>query len=259
SPKGGVGRSVLAANLAIALKQLDDPKQQQNHQVVLLDANLQSGDAHVLLNLNAVSSIDDLRDSSGLDPSIISEVITPHEAAHIGLRRAPLALESAGLYTEDVMKTLLEGVRNQSDYLVVDADSSFSEATLAVLDLADLILLVTTLEVTAINRVSQFFEVIDRRGLPRNKVRLVCNRVDSYFVIQPRQVETRLHQKFVAQIPDDVRLVVASVNRGVPFVLSHRNAPISRSIQGLAEKIADILLTPPEAESAERRSRWSFR
>ena len=159
SPKGGVGRSVIAANLAVALKQ--EQKSKEDLKVVLTDASLQSGDAHVLLNVNTVNSIDDLREATALDPDIIREAIAQHEAGHIGLLRAPVALESAELFTADTMKLILEGVRGQSDFVVVDTEANFAEATLTVLEQADIILLVTTLEVPAINRVSQFFEVID--------------------------------------------------------------------------------------------------
>jgi pilus assembly protein CpaE len=253
SPKGGVGRSVIAANLAVALKRVvQDAKQdtKQDAKIVLVDANLQSGDAHVLLNINTANSLDDLREATTLDQEIINSAITEHEGSKIGLLRAPVALESAELFNAATMKMILEDVRNSFDYLVVDTDASFSEATLTVLEQADMILLVTTLEVTTINRVSQFFELIDRLGYPRSKVRLICNRVDSLFGIQPKHVETRLHQRFMALIPEDSRLVVMSVNRGVPFALSHRNAPISRAMQALAERIDGIMRGP---EGGERR------
>ncbi len=248
SPKGGVGRSVLAANLAITLKK------ETAKRVVLVDANLQSGDAHVLLNINLPSSIDDLREAGSLDQEIISSAVAPHQDSGIGLLRAPLALESAELFTSDAMKAILIELREHFDYLVVDTDTSFSEATLTVLEMADLILLVTTLEVTTINRVSQFFEVMERLGYARSKVKLVCNRVDNIYGIQPRHVESRLRQHFLSQIPDDPRLVVTSVNRGVPFTISHKNAPISKALQTLAQRV--VTLAPnPETASQEKR-RW---
>jgi pilus assembly protein CpaE len=252
SPKGGVGRSVIAANLAVSLKrEAQEKDDKQDVKVVLMDANLQSGDAHVLLNINTPNSIDDLREATALDAEIIDGAITQHEASRIGLLRAPVALESAELFTADSMKAIMEDVRAQFDYLVVDTDTSFSEATLTVLEQADLILLVTTLEVTTINRVSQFFEVMDRLGYARSKVKLVCNRVDPLFGIQPKHVETRLHQRFMAQIPEDPRVVAMSVNKGVPFVLSHRAAPIARSIQMLAQRV-DSSLRNPEGDGGKK-------
>ena len=248
SPKGGVGRSVLATNLAVALKKQTDKR------VVLVDANLQSGDAHVLLNINLPNSIDDLREAGSLDQEIISSAVSAHESSGIGLLRAPLALESAELFTSDAMKAILIELREHFDYLIVDTDTSFSEATLTVLEMADLILLVTTLEVTTINRVSQFFEIMERLGYPRAKVKLVCNRVDNIYGIQPRHVESRLRQHFLSQIPDDPRLVVTSVNRGVPFTISHKNAPISKALQTLAQRV--VTLAPNPDGAAPEKKRW---
>ncbi len=97
SPKGGVGRSVIAANVAVTLKQ------ETKSRVVLVDANLQSGDTHVLLNINSPNSIDDLREAGSLDQEIINGAVALHDSSGIGLLRAPVALESAELFTSDAM------------------------------------------------------------------------------------------------------------------------------------------------------------
>lgn len=234
SPKGGVGRSVIAANVAVTLRQAT------NSRVVLVDANLQSGDAHVLLNINSPNSIDDLREAGSLDQEIINGAVAMHDGSGIGVLRAPVALESAESFTADAMKAILVELREHFDYLVIDTDTTFSEATLTVLEMADLILLVTTLEVTTINRIAQFIDLAERLGLPRAKIKLLCNRVDSLYGIQPRHVESRLRTHFLSLIPDDSRLVVASVNRGVPFVLSQKSAPISKALQTLAQRIVSL-------------------
>lgn len=252
SPKGGTGRSVIAANLAIALRQ----STQQS--VLLLDANLQSGDAHILLNLNGSSSIDDLREAGALDQELVQGAVQRHAASGIGLLRAPLGPESAELFSAEIMKAILNEVRDQYDYVVVDTDSTFSEATLNVLEMADEILVVTTLEVPAINRVSQFLEVAERLGYPKQKLRLVCNRVDAYYGIRPQQVEARLRTRFVSQIPEDTRLVVSAVNRGVPFVLSQKSAPISRALQTLAERVVEMTTAGPSDEQARDKPWWRF-
>jgi pilus assembly protein CpaE len=230
SPKGGVGRSVIAANLAVALKKLTGTR------VALVDTDLQSGDAHVLLNMNPSSTIDDLREAGGLDAEVIAGTVAQHDSG-VELLRAPIALESAELFTADAMKAIIVELREHFDYLVVDTDDTFSESTLTVLDMADQVLLVTTLEVTTINKVTRFFEVVDRLGYPESKVKLVCNRVDPYFGIKPSQVEAQVRHRFFVHLPEENRLVVASVNRGVPFVLTDRRANMSRAIVALAEKV----------------------
>lgn len=249
SPKGGAGTSVLAANLAIAL--------QQNTQksVALVDANLQNGDAHVLLNINTTSSIDDLREAGvgAIDQDVISGTVIKHSESEIGVLRAPLSPESAELFTSDATKAILVELRDHFDYVVVDTGSAFTEATLTVLEVADLIVAVTTLEVTSIHRVSQFFQLAERVGISLGKVRLICNRVESYYGIRPNQVESQLRRRFFAQIPEDEKLCVASINRGVPFVISQKAAPISRAVQTLAGRIAEVLASDANEGSPSRR------
>lgn len=237
SPKGGVGRSVVACNLAVAIKKLTDAR------VALVDADLQSGDAHVLLNMNTPNTIDDLREAGSLDAEIISGAVAMHDSG-VELLRAPIALESAELFTADAMKAILVELREHFDYLVIDTDDTFSESTLTVLDMADQILLVTTLEVTTINKVTRFFEVVDRLGYAENKVKLICNRVDPYFGIKPAQVEVQVRHRFIAQIPEDNRLVVTSVNRGFPFVMTDKRASVSRSIYALAQRVVEASQPP---------------
>jgi pilus assembly protein CpaE len=246
SPKGGVGRSVIAANLAVAIKKMTDAR------VALVDADLQSGDAHVLLNMNTPSTIDDLREAGGLDAEVISGTVAVHDSG-VELLRAPIALESAELFTADAMKAILVELREHFDYLIVDTDDTFSESTLTVLDMADQILLVTTLEVTTINKVTRFFEVVDRLGYPESKVKLVCNRVDPYFGIKPAQVEVQVRHRFIMQIPEDNRLVVTSVNRGVPFVLTDKRAPASRAVLALASRVIDSARSGDQSEPSGPR------
>jgi pilus assembly protein CpaE len=240
SPKGGAGRSVLAVNLAIALQAAT------RRSVALVDANLQAGDVHVLLNITSPTTIEDLREAGTLDAETIESALVAHEGSGIRVLRAPASPESAEFFTADAMKTILEQVRDHFDYVVIDTDTNFSEATLIALEIADQIVAITTLEVTTINRLGQFFDVAERLGYPRTKIRLVCNRVESYYGIRPAQVEARLRTRFVAQIPEDNKLVVASVNRGVPFVLSQRSAPISASVCALAQRLEAILDGPDD-------------
>ncbi len=249
SPKGGAGTSVLAANMAIALQQTTQKS------VVLVDANLQNGDSHVLLNVNTSGSIDDLREAGvgAIDQDVIEGTIIKHAESEIGLLRAPLSPESAELFTSDATKAILSELRNYYDYVVVDTGSSFTEATLTVLEEADVIITVTTLEVTTIHRVSQFFQLAERVNISLSKVRLVCNRVEQYYGIKPNQVESQLRRRFFAQIPEDEKLVVASINRGVPFLVSQKAAPISRAVQTLAGRVAEVLA--PQGDPTPSR-RW---
>lgn len=240
-PKGGCGRSVLAANLAVMLRR------GTGRRVVLVDANLSSGDAHVLLNMNPSSSIEDLRETVGtMDYEQIQGMVAFQEESGIGLVRAPVSIEASERFTADAMKAILVELSDHFDYVVVDTDTAYSHYTLTTLEMASLVLLITTLEVTTINRVSQFFEIADRLDNVIPKIQLVCNRVDTMYGIQPKHVEARFSRRFLALIPDDPRVVVASVNRGVPFVMTQKNASVTKAIEKLAKRCVEVLGRSPE-------------
>ncbi|HEU5367893.1 MAG TPA: response regulator [Ktedonobacterales bacterium] len=230
SGKGGVGRSVVALNLAMMLRQLTQER------VALVDANLQAGDIHVLLNMNTSASIDDLREAVSLDAEIIHHSMAVHESGLMVLR-APQHPESAERFTEDEMKRIMVDLRENFDYLVVDMSTSYSDANLMILDMADQIVLVTTLELTSLNKVTRFFEVAGKLGYPEEKIVLVCNRVHSYYGIKPQQLESQLRHKVAALFPEENQLMVNAVNRGIPFVLFQKNHPATRQFAALAKHL----------------------
>ena len=248
SPKGGCGRSIIATNLAVMLKR------GTGRRVVLVDACMSSGDVHVLLNMNPSSSIEDLREGIGnLDDEQIQGMVAFQEDFGVSIVRAPLSVEVADRFTADAMKAILVELSDHFDYVVVDTDTTYSHYTLTTLETASVVLLVTTLEVTAVNQVSQFFEIADRLDNVIPKIQLVCNRVDAMYGIQPRHVEARFSRRLLAMIPEDPRVVVASVNRGVPFVVSQRGAPVSKAIEKLAERTVKILAESSEDGNQRRR------
>ncbi len=244
SGKGGVGRSVIALNLAIVLRQLT------GEDVALVDADLQAGDIHVLLNMNTSNSIDDLREAASLDAVIIQHTMVEHQSGLMVLR-APLHPESAERFNEDEMKRIMVDLRENFDYLIVDMSAAYTEANLTVLEMADQIVLVTTLEITSLNKVTRFFEVAERLGYPEEKIVLVCNRVQQYYGIKPQQLEGQVRHRIAALFPEENQLMASAVNRGVPFVMSQRNHHITKQFVALAKHIV-LAATQEEREAVSR-------
>jgi pilus assembly protein CpaE len=257
SGKGGVGRSVIALNLAILLRQMTGER------VALVDANLQSGDIHILLGTTASSSLDDLLEAESLDAQIINQVMATHDSG-LQVLRAPSQAESAELYNAEQIKRIFSELRENFDYLIVDMSPSYSDVNLTLLEMADQILLVTTLEITSLNKVTRFFEVAERLGFPEQKILLVCNRVESYYGIKPQQLEGQVRHAIAAQLPEEVELMVSSVNRGIPMVLQVRNHPFTKQLTLLARQVAGEAL-PGEpvgrngARPAKRRGLFGSR
>lgn len=245
-PKGGVGRSVIATNLAVALAETGG-------KTVLIDANLESGVDHILLGIETTNSLATLLAKDELDAQSIDRTAVTH-ASGLRLLRAPCRLSDADRFHQDEMRAILVEVREHFDFVVVDLDNRFSVATIVTLRDAERILLVTTLEITSIDRVNEFLSTMHEEKITSQPCLLVGNRYDGGYRITPRQVEQSFKRKFVALLPDDVRTVVASVNEGRPFVTQQRRAPIARAIRDLATRLRKELPAPTVvAEQARSR------
>ena len=231
SPKGGAGRTTIAVNLALALAR------ETAQRVVIVDANLQFGDVGVLLNLNPKTrSMVDAVEGGEPDPDIIESVLVEHSA---GLRAllAPPSPETADLVTPAYLRKMVEQLRVTHDWVIVDLPSSLNEHSLAILDAADQILIVAALEITTIKNVRLFLEVADALNYERSKLRLVINRSDTTLGIRISDVEASIRRPIDGTIISDGRLAVQAVNRGVPFVVSHPEAPLSRDVIRLARTL----------------------
>jgi pilus assembly protein CpaE len=119
----------------------------------------------------------------------------------------------------------------------VDCAAFFNDTTLAILDMADTILTMLSLEITSIKNMRLFLEVADQLGYEKGKVRLVLNRGDSALGIRLADVEQSIGRKVNDTITSDGRSVVYALNRGVPFFLSNKDAQVSQDILRLAKAV----------------------
>lgn len=231
SPKGGAGRTTIATNLAVALHR------ETGARVCLMDANLQFGDIGVLLNLNPKnSSIADAVESGEPDGEIIDSVVIDHSTG-IRVLLAPPTPEGADLVTPSHLRKIVEHLRATHAFVVIDLPSGLSDHSLAVMDVADTILVLAALEITTIKNVRLFLEVADQLEYSRSKVRLVINRADAAQGIRIADVEASVRRPIEGTIVSDGRLSVLAVNRGVPFVVSHPDSVLSRDVTKLARTV----------------------
>jgi len=232
SPKGGAGRTTIATNLALALHR------ETGGTVCLVDADLQFGDVGVLLNLNPKNrSMLDAVEGGEPDHDIINSVVIDHSTG-IRVLLAPPSPEGADLVTPAYLRKMVESLREDHDFVVVDLPSALNDHSLAVMDMADQIVVLTALEITTIKNVRLFLEVADQLEYDRSKIRLVVNRGDSAQGIRLADVEASIRRSIDGSIVSDGRLAVLAVNRGVPFVVSHPDGALSRDITKLARTLA---------------------
>ncbi len=232
SPKGGAGRTTIATNLALALQR------ETNGRVCLVDANLQFGDVGVLLNLNPKNrSMLDAVEGGEPDADITNSVVIDHSTG-IRVLLAPPSPEGADLVTPAYLRKMVDHLRDTHDFVVVDLPSALNDHSLAIMDAADQIVVLTALEITTIKNVRLFLEVADQLEYDRSKIRLVVNRSDSAQGIRIADVEASIRRSIDGTIVSDGRLAVLAVNRGVPFVVSHPDGALSRDITKLARTLA---------------------
>ena len=245
SPKGGSGRTTIATNLAIAIRQ------QTGARVALLDANLQFGDVGVLLNLNPKTrSIVDAADGGELDADLVESVLIDHST---GIRAllAPPSPEGADLITPASLLKVVSHLRTMHAYTVVDLPAGLNDHSLAIMEIADQIVIMAALEITAIKNLRLFLEVADQLGYERSKLRIVMNRSDTTQGIRLGDVEGSIRRSIDATIVSDGRLAVLAVNRGVPFIVSNPESPLSRDVSRLAQ----ILIGGTTAAAEEKPNR----
>jgi pilus assembly protein CpaE len=250
SPKGGVGRTTVAVNLAVAAAT------ELGKKVVLVDASFQFGDVGVLLNLNPKNkSIADLvpeLEQAGHEVESIDTFVINHSAG-IRVLLAPPTPEMAELITPAGIRRVIEALRLTHDLVVVDCTAYFNDTTLAILDVADTILTMLSLEITSIKNMRLFLEIADQLGYEGGKVRLVLNRADSALGIRVADVEHSIGRKVDETVVSDGRSVVYALNRGVPFFLSNREAQVSQDILRLARSVVgDRAQVPTGGDEARK-------
>lgn len=233
SPKGGVGVSTISSNLAVALRQTTGKR------VALVDGNMTFGASAVIMNLVSNKTIKDLADKiSEIDRDLINDVMVTH-ASQVKILLAPPNPQLGELVTSDHLRAILEALKKEFDYIVVDTQSSFQDRALAVLDLADRIVALMTLEMPCIRNIKLFLEVAELLEYPSEKTILVLNKADNRLGLRVENVEEHIQHKVALQIPNAAHEMTLSINQGVPLVIEKRDHPTSKSIFQLATLLAN--------------------
>jgi pilus assembly protein CpaE len=244
SPKGGGGATTLAVNLAVTLNNEDTP-------TALVDANMQFGDVAVFMNEQVRNNILDLASRADeLEVEVVREVMLNHAASGVKILAAPLRPEYAENVTGEQFGKVLKFLRGMYSYIIVDASSTLTDVVLAAMDTSDLIVLITTQEIPAIKNARLYLDLADVLNIHRRRILFVMNRFDKRIGIMPEKISENFKHEIVAVIPFEDRVIIPSVNRGIPFMLGDRSRPVAKSILGIAEAVRQRM-AELAAENAE--------
>jgi len=257
SPKGGVGRTTLAVNFAVAART------ELNLRVALVDGALQFGDVGVLMNLNPKnqSIIDLAREMASGDMDTLEQTLVDHSSG-VRVLMAPPSPEMAELVTADHMSKVIGALRATYDLVVVDSNPLLQDVTLAYLDQSDVVFAVLTLEITNIKNMRQFLALVEQLGYDDKKVQLLLNRADSGYGIRQQDVESSIGRKISHSVVSDGKTVVYALNRGVPFVITARQSRVSDDVVRIAKAVMnDEPEVAPEVamRAAQRKGLFAWR
>ncbi|MDF2606958.1 MAG: MinD/ParA family protein [Bacillales bacterium] len=244
SAKGGIGRTTLTVNLAIALFK-------KNIKVSVLDGDFQFGDVGLALDLQSTFTIKDVMEEiDKLDDYSLSNYLCKHDSG-VRVLPAPDRPEYSELVTKEGLNKVIDLLLQQNDYLLVDTEVGLQEKTIDLLEKADQILVVTNLEIAALKNTKLMIETIDLLGF-RDKIQLIINRSTMESVINAIEVSEMLGITDPVYIPNDFQTASQALNLGIPFVINQGKTEIAKSVYKMAELLTsrrDISLFKPKGQS----------
>jgi len=234
--KGGVGKTSIALNLALTMQRKSPHKK-----IALFDADFAFGDIGARLNLPTTRSVLDLaRNADNLDAELVQQVMLAHSS---GLRVLlnPVHPVEAELVTPEHVKKIMGLLISLFDLVIVDCQSSYDERTLAVIDNADMLMLVVTPEIGPIKNARQFLEIAEDLGIPSDKIFVVLNRFNSNVGIESEEIERTYKRKIAFHLASAGRTITLCTNQGTPIAIAQPNHPFSQQIGQMADYLTKQL------------------
>jgi pilus assembly protein CpaE len=245
SPKGGSGKTMIATNLAAAAAQT-------GMATLLVDFDLQFGDAALALGMNPRATIADLATSPGtVDRDKLHAFVSADPRSALNLLAAPKRPEEGEVVGQTELAGVLATARTAYDAVVVDTGPLFDRALLAALDHTDQLLLVCNPEVTSLKNVRIGLETLDQLGFARERISLIANRMGARGGVERSDIEQALGVKIACELPDDPAVPVA-VNRATPVVLADEASRFARAVTELSAD-AFAMAAEPQETPRERR------
>jgi pilus assembly protein CpaE len=236
SNKGGIGKTSLAANLALELATIT------KENVALIDMNFQTGDITTFLDLKPSFNISYMLENiDKINEIFLLSTLERYKNSSLYVLADPPYFKQADNISPNQITKLFNTLKYTFSYIIVDAEASFESKNIAALDNSDLILLVTVANLPALRNTQRCLELFDKLGYDKEKAQIIVNRYMENDEIKEDDVQKVLSKNIYWKIPNNYFAVMSAINKGVPVSYLNASSNIAQSYKDLAQYLSDNL------------------
>lgn len=237
SNKGGIGKTAIATNLAVEFAR------QTREKVVLVDLNLPLGDVTTFINIKpSISITSAVENATHNGAEAVLNACKQYKDTSLYVLAEPIYMEESHTMTPTHIYKLFEYLRESFTYILVDVGTNIDKMNLKILELSDLILLVSIVNLPLIRNCQRCLDLFNNLGYDENKTKIVINRYLENDEIKTEDVEKVLNQKIYWKIPNNYFAIMSSINKAMPVCELNENSNVTLSFSGLATKLQEDII-----------------
>lgn len=238
SNKGGIGKTSIAVNMAVELAKLT------NEKVALIDLNLQLGDVATFLDMTPMFAMDYIVSNiKNLDDEELLKTLSRYKNTSLYVVADPLNPDKSKDITAEQIQELLEALKKSFAYIVIDVGTNIDSKTITALNMSDVILLVSIVNLPAIRSTQRCLDLFEKLGYSKDKIKLVLNRYMENEEIKTVDIEDTVKHKVYWKIPNNYLTMMSAINKGVAVQEINSESNIARNYMDFATKLSDYLIT----------------
>ncbi len=237
SNKGGIGKTAIATNLAVEFAR------QTREKVVLVDLNLPLGDVTTFINIKPSVTISSaIENATHKGAEAVVNACKQYKNTSLYVLAEPIYMEESHTMTPTHIFKLFEYLRESFSYILVDVGTNIDKMNMKILELSDLILLVSIVNLPLIRNCQRCLDLFNNLGFDDNKTKIIINRYLENDEIKIEDVEKVLNQKIYWKIPNNYFTIMSSINKAMPVCEINENSNVTISFSGLASKLTEDII-----------------